>query len=118
MGELSSILRSLQGGLIAFWCPGCDEAHTVKVVDGAWDWNNDPEKPTFNPSILLTGGHYNPNWKQGDGCWCTYNQEHPGEESSFHCKRCHSYVRDGNIIFLTDCTHALVGQTVPLPPFP
>ncbi|MCZ4340562.1 hypothetical protein O4H52_03015 [Sphingomonadaceae bacterium G21617-S1] len=31
---------------------------------------------------------------------------------------CHSFVRNGQIEFLSDCTHALAGQTVPLPPFP
>lgn len=28
---------------------------------------------------------------------------------------CHSFVRDGQIEFLGDCTHSLAGQTVPLP---
>ena len=31
------------------------------------------------------------------------------------CKRCHSFVTDGRIQFLSDCTHALAGQTVDLP---
>lgn len=30
---------------------------------------------------------------------------------------CHSFVTDGNIQFLSDCTHSLAGQTVPLKPF-
>jgi hypothetical protein len=29
---------------------------------------------------------------------------------------CHCFIRDGQIQFLLDCTHALAGQTVPLPP--
>jgi hypothetical protein len=29
--------------------------------------------------------------------------------------RCHSFVVDGQIQFLGDCTHKLAGQTVPLP---
>lgn len=118
MGELSATLRSLQGGLIAFWCPGCDEAHTVKVVDGAWEWNGDVEKPTFNPSVLMTGGHFNLNRAEGASCWCTYYAEHPELKVDFKCGRCHSYVRNGNIEFLPDCSHELAGQTVPLPPFP
>jgi len=32
--------------------------------------------------------------------------------------RCHSFVRDGRIEFLSDCTHALKGQTVDLPDLP
>jgi hypothetical protein len=31
-------------------------------------------------------------------------------------KVCHSLIRDGQIQFLTDCTHELAGQTVPLAP--
>lgn len=31
---------------------------------------------------------------------------------------CHSFIRDGQIQFLSDCTHALAGQTVPLPAWP
>ena len=31
---------------------------------------------------------------------------------------CHSHVREGRIQFLSDCTHALVGQTVDLPDIP
>jgi len=30
---------------------------------------------------------------------------------------CHSFVTDGRIQFLTDCTHALAGQTVDIPDF-
>lgn len=30
-------------------------------------------------------------------------------------KRCHSFVVDGQMQFLGDCTHALAGQTVPIP---
>jgi len=31
---------------------------------------------------------------------------------------CHSFIRDGKIQFLGDCTHALAGQTVDLPELP
>jgi hypothetical protein len=52
------------------------------------------DRPTFSPSILVT-------WEWG---------ERRGK------KVCHSYVREGQIQFLGDCTHKLAGQTVPLPP--
>jgi hypothetical protein len=73
----------------AFHCPGCKCAHGVRVAGscGCWAWNRDLERPTFSPSILATGGE----------------------------DRCHSYVRDGQIQFLSDCTHELAGQTAPLP---
>ncbi len=31
---------------------------------------------------------------------------------------CHSFLTDGRIQFLDDCTHAMAGQTVDLPSFP
>lgn len=31
---------------------------------------------------------------------------------------CHSFVQSGRIQFLSDCTHALAGQTVDLPDLP
>lgn len=75
-----------------FFCPGCDERHHVIV--GQWSFNGDFDHPTFNPSILVT-------------------YVASGTETS---RRCHSYVRDGKIQFLGDCTHHLAGQTVDLPP--
>lgn len=69
----------------AFQCPGCGNLHGF---DSRWTWNGDEEKPTISPSILVY-------------------QNDP-------TKRCHSFVRDGMIQFLSDCGHALVGQTVPL----
>lgn len=118
MSALSPILRSLEGGLLQFWCPGCDETHSVRVVGAGrplWKYNGDPVKPTFTPSILVTNGHFASNHKKGDPCWCTYNAEHPDDPSKFGCKRCHSFVTDGKIQFLKDCSHALAGKTVPLP---
>lgn len=32
--------------------------------------------------------------------------------------RCHSFIRNGQWEFLGDCTHPLVGKTVPLEPLP
>jgi hypothetical protein len=60
-------------------------------------------------------GHYIAWHAPGDPCWCTYDTEHPDAPSPFTCQRCHSFLVDGQIQFLGDCTHALAGQTVPLP---
>jgi len=84
-----------------FLCPGCNEHHQVwtKHIHGnpAWSFNGSLTAPTFTPSILVT----KPAWKDDD-------EVLPSE-------RCHSFVTNGNIRFLTDCSHALAGQTVPLP---
>lgn len=94
----------------SFHCPGCDEDHDVGL---SWQFNNDMVKPTFYPSILVRGGHFIEN----GGCWCKFNEEHPDDPTTFQCKRCHSYVENGNIRFLDDCSHSLAGQTVPLKPW-
>lgn len=116
MGALSRILRSVEGGGLMFWCPGCDEAHMVRVGSGTgprWGYNGNPERPTFTPSILVQSGHYVPG--HSGNCWCTYNAEHPDRPAPFECTVCHSFVTDGRIQFLGDCTHHLAGQTVDIP---
>lgn len=70
-----------------FFCPGCKHIHAVGK--GIHEFNGDFEKPTFSPSVLITWGGQ-PNW------------------------RCHSFVKDGMIQFLDDCSHELKNQTVPL----
>lgn len=81
-----------------FWCPGCDEAHAIQVggehPGPKWSWNQSLDRPTFQPSLLVRHG------------------DQPGD------KRCHSFIADGRIQFLGDCTHALANQTVDIPPPP
>lgn len=118
MGALSKKLRSLEGGRLAFWCPGCNEAHHVTVGDGPgprWNWNGDVDRPTFTPSVRVSSGHYASD--HHDDCWCTYEVRF-GEPAPFRCGVCHSFVTDGRIQFLGDCTHALAGQTVDVPDWP
>lgn len=78
---------------VAFWCPGCKCAHEVRIAGtaGVWGFNGDIDNPSFTPSIKVEG--------------------HNDESKPFVC---HSYVTDGKIMFLTDCTHELAGQTVAL----
>lgn len=117
-------LRTIKGTdeqpeIVAFACPGCGEEHQVWVNgtrnnnSASWGFNGSFERPTFTPSILITSGHYVPGYGK-DRCWCTYKQEHPNEWSP-SCGICHSFVTDGKIQFLGDCTHHLAGQTVELP---
>jgi len=78
--------------MIFFDCPGCDSLHGI--TKGRWRWNDDMVRPTFQPSIKVT-------WDFGV----------EGRKP----KCCHSFVTDGKIRFLNDCTHKLAGQTVQLP---
>lgn len=98
-----------------FFCPGCEMYHGVSTdpanpnsLTGAkWQWNGSLESPTFSPSILVRG------------IVPITDDEHTrimaGEKFEPVPFVCHSFVRDGKIEFLGDCTHKLAGQTVELP---
>lgn len=117
MSVLSPILRSTEDNGLVFFCPGCKTTHRIQYGEGAgprWTWNGDVNKPTFSPSILTKMGHYAYR-EPRDTCWCTFNKDHPNNPSGFTCQICHSFVTDGKIQFLNDCSHELAGQTVDLP---
>lgn len=87
-------------GVYLFYCPGCNENHYVHTEScnhsGAkWTFNNDLDKPTFGPSINR--------WYNGS------------IEDNVPDYRCHSFVQNGVIKFLGDCTHELKNQCVELP---
>jgi hypothetical protein len=93
-----------EGKLIGYLvgCPACRDADRgsahlfhVQMGDGSpgWAFNGDFERPTFSPSMLARARY--------------------GEEQALHV--CHSFVRDGRIQYLADCTHAMAGQTIDLP---
>jgi len=77
-------------------CPACKCSHGfwTNLPNSKSNWtfvNNDLEKPTFYPSMLVYAN------KTGDQ------------------KRCHSFVKEGKIQYLDDCEHDMRGQTVELP---
>ncbi|MDR9177920.1 DUF6527 family protein [Burkholderia multivorans] len=84
-------------GVLLFDCPGCGFLHAVYPQDcdapgyPKWAWNGSLDSPTLTPSLLVT-------WPER------------GIE-----KRCHSFITDGQIQFCSDSSHALSGQTVPIP---
>lgn len=97
-----------------FWCPGCNEAHGVWTtkrngLNAVWGFNGDMEKPTFTPSIKITGTQPITD--------AEHDKIMAGEKVTPRPYCCHSYVVNGSIQFLGDCTHHLRGQTVPLPKF-
>ncbi|CAG2155212.1 hypothetical protein LMG19282_04856 [Cupriavidus campinensis] len=120
MTHLSKVLREAAPGHLTFWCPGCKDSHSIRYGDGSgprWGWNGNAERPTFTPSVLVRSGHYVPGHENGS-CWCTYYAEHPDEPGDFACAICHTFVTEGNIQFLGDCTHEFAGKTVPMVEFP
>lgn len=123
MSALSPILRTLDGGLLAFWCPGCDGAHAVRVRSEttqrpSWEWNKSVDKPSFTPSILVRGTRMTDKGMADYQKWRNDGYPPLSGKSFDSCEHvCHSFVTDGQIQFLSDCTHYLAGQTVPLPEF-
>ena len=101
---MSKLHRS--GDRWLFECPGCGCAH---FANDKWSFNGDHIKPTFRPSILVTG-RQSPTDEQ-------VKRIMAGEDLSSELPhtRCHSFITDGKIQFLDDCSHELRGQTVELP---
>jgi hypothetical protein len=82
-----------EGGVdYLFWCEGCKCLHYIitKAKDypsPIWQFNGDVYKPTISPSILVRGGNLG---------------------------TCHFFVNNGMIQYLSDCTHELKNQTLPM----
>lgn len=73
-----------------FYCPGCGYHH-MPYVKGriTWKFNGDVDNPTFTPSLMVNRGGL------------VQNQP-----------ICHSFITNGKIQYLGDCTHKLAGQTI------
>lgn len=93
MQKLTEVIRNNKTVAYRFHCKGCGFSHIIytdkEVSNIVWQFNGNLEKPTFKPSLLV----YIPD---DDGL------------------RCHSFIRNGNIEYLNDCTHDLKGQTIEL----
>lgn len=80
---------SLSHGRLSWWCPGCNCPHEVGVEPpNGWAWNESFGSPTLTPSVLVTSD-----------------------------ERCHSFMSNGALQFLSDSTHELSNQTVPMGTF-
>lgn len=112
---ISRVLATAEPGSLWFECPGCGTVHRIQhgAGDGPrWGWNGDAERPTFTPSILVRWDQWEPPATTPEIC----EKIKRGEiRQTAVPKVCHSFVTDGQIQFLGDCTHALAGQTVPIP---
>lgn len=95
-------VRDSEGGHYgySFRCPGCGVDHTTPTKPAArgWDFDGNEASPTFSPSILVY-----PSKILDDN------------DRPVDTPRCHSFVRAGRIEYLSDSTHALAGQAVPMP---
>lgn len=86
---IKGLLRTVSNGHIAY-CPGCKCNH---LIPSSWSFNNDYNKPTFTPSLLVK------TWDDLKG---------------FEGYVCHSFITNGQWQYCSDSMHELSGQTVDL----
>ena len=73
-----------------FHCSGCGFSHAIQThpdFKPCWTFNSDVERPTVSPSIQVRF------------------------ERADRPMTCHSFIENGKIRFLADCTHDMAGQT-------
>jgi hypothetical protein len=99
-------LHHMGGNQYVFHCPGCGCGHALPLYvpdpngqvhfanHPGWTWNGSMDRPTFSPSILV---HSHPQYELPD------------------TPRCHSFVNNGTIQFLADCSHPLANKQVEIP---
>ncbi len=102
-----------------FHCPGCKCGHGVwttnpnSLTKAMWSFNGDMQRPTFSPSLLIRSHQWQPPvTAENMDKW----RKEPWPQTQVETV-CHSFVRDGQIQFPSDCTHELAGKTVPMEPF-
>jgi hypothetical protein len=109
---------TINGKVIAYVieCPACKCSHEFYTnCEGRpkWSFDDNVESPTFSPSMLVRGQLY-----PSGNAWPTddeYRRMRSGEQLKMKPTICHSYVSEGKIQYLNDCTHSLAGKTVELP---
>jgi hypothetical protein len=95
-----------------FWCLGCNKPHGIVTGNNGWAWNGSLTNPTFSPSILVK--YYKPT-VEGEAMMARRDKIPVGTKYPGTDEICHSYVTDGKIQFLSDCTHTLANQIIDLP---
>ena len=103
-----------------FFCPGCRCGHGFNAYLNKlprWQFNGEMDRPTLSPSLLMTSSKLTDAGRADYFAWC--DAGYPERTAPFETVPlvCHSFVTEGQIQFLSDCTHELAGQTVALEPF-
>jgi hypothetical protein len=90
MAKIKEILPDMpQHHQFLYWCEGCgyEHAFALKSEGGHHSFNGDLNNPTVSPSLV-------DNFSAG--------------------RMCHSFINEGKIKYLGDCTHHLAIKTVEL----
>ena len=87
----SKIKPSLNFETITFFCPGCQQTHTLPICpyENGLAFSGTPDKPSLMPAVLITDG----------------------------TNLCHSLITDGKIRYLSDSNHRLSGKEIKLPDY-
>src|ERR1700737_4118675 len=80
-------------------CPGCNFKHRIPGGN-RWAFNNNPDAPTFSPSIKHTMG------PEGDPITGLQRPDEPDWRVGTY------FITNGMIQFFADCWHHLSGQPV------
>lgn len=112
MAKVGKLLRSATNGILMFYCPGCRFHHGVWVkgiytgmpVGAYWEFNGNYDAPTFSPSLLVRSVKPLSDEQR--------ERLFRGETITRTELVCHTFIRDGKIQYLNDCTHELAGQTI------
>ena len=110
----------VKDGPVTGWmiqCPACFTGHQFRA--NVWTFDGNLEEPTFSPSMLVRYTINPPEDPTTDdfarGLDGKYLLGPDGRLAGAKDAACHSFVRNGKIEFLGDCTHDMAGQTVDLP---
>lgn len=90
-------IYEMRDGMFLFECPACGYGHVfytkngpiVNGVEQNWQYNGNGDAPTIHPSLNVC----------------------PDDPA----RRCHSWIKDGNITFCSDSWHQYKGQTLEIP---
>ena len=108
------------------FCPACKCGHHFNTTPGpngvggtkpVWTFDGNMDAPTFSPSMLCRTTRFTAKGQADYDAWAEAG--YPPNPGQFESEPliCHSFVRNGRIEFLSDCTHELAGKTVQLEPF-
>lgn len=88
--------------LLLFYCVGCNDQHYFRIRtdplyadEPIWTWNGSWEAPTFSPSLI-----------------CQHRV------AGKLVTKCHLFLREGVITYLSDCAHSMAGKSIPMPEWP
>ncbi len=125
--DLSTMKARLDAsGHLWYMCRGCGHKHVIAIEGRAqvapgrpvWTWNGSTAAPTVTPSVLGRSINLGAMTEDEHAEYEELSRTHGADwllaNSPFRTC-CHTFITDGRIQYLSDCTHQLAGQTIELP---